>query len=793
MRKGLRVLAGVLALSLMMPLVACKKKKDLLSIKKQKYVSGQEIKESDPYFNAEINQLRIPLDDSLELDYANIDEWECTGNAITATYSVGYKLPEGKSWSDLSMSESSRYYINATGIFDLSGNLIRNISDTDFGVLLYDISCDKDGNIAVLYLDIDSYYITEKLKLAILNPSGETLNTFTIYGFTIDHNSSAPMQTSFLPDGRYAICGQGKIEVYDQYGKKSYEISDTAGRKLGSSVISSDGKSYVISTKYSYENGNDIQIKELDLSTGELGKGIQANYLDAFGEIQTTEHGLFVSMGSGCYRFDIAKQELQQVFDWNDADVDRNFIEGAEFTPISENELVAMTTHYEEDYMQVVNVIHLTRAEKNPHAGKKMIVVGGVDLYSDENFLSFLYEYNHDTSNKARAVMLDYGEEYVNGDDLSELDQRLYLELLAGDGPDILMNFSDSSAFQTEAVMEDMNQYLDGPDGISRDMYFDNVFEAMEKDGKLYHVPLRFILCGLEVNSEILPNRDGWTFEEFEEAAESVPEGVSFIESMKYKDFLGMLLYCTMSDYVNYETKTVDFQNDSMKRILQMTEKYGVMELPSDEGVDTEYNTDLGFYLVSDNRTANKFAAGIMAVRKSTIGTLLGFCYNKAQTNFPTAYVGYPSSTGSGMAIWSLSSIGIVSTSKYKDLAWELVRAYLEFDPQNNEMNGGLPVNKNTFERESVAEMETMNARYEDMLKAVENGELYYGTFPQATMEDIDEIRRQITLATDAICYDKAMFNVIVEETAGYFAGDHTADEVLKNIQNRTATIVKEL
>ena len=39
---------------------------------------------------------------------------------------------------------------------------------------------------------------------------------------------------------------------------------------------------------------------------------------------------------------------------------------------------------------------------------------------------------------------------------------------------------------------------------------------------------------------------------------------------------------------------------------------------------------------------------------------------------------------------------------------------------------------------------------------------------------------------------DEAVFNIIVEEAAGYFAGDRTIDDVLKNIQNRAKLIVTE-
>ena len=40
--------------------------------------------------------------------------------------------------------------------------------------------------------------------------------------------------------------------------------------------------------------------------------------------------------------------------------------------------------------------------------------------------------------------------------------------------------------------------------------------------------------------------------------------------------------------------------------------------------------------------------------------------------------------------------------------------------------------------------------------------------------------------------FDKTVFLLIKEEAEGYIMGDRTAEDVAKNIQNRTATVVNE-
>ena len=81
---------------------------------------------------------------------------------------------------------------------------------------------------------------------------------------------------------------------------------------------------------------------------------------------------------------------------------------------------------------------------------------------------------------------------------------------------------------------------------------------------------------------------------------------------------------------------------------------------------------------------------------------------------------------------------------------------------------------------------------YDDFVK--ENpylvGKLPY--FPEVLAEDIDTLQSLAEKADTMISDDEAVFNIIVEEAAGYFAGDRTIDDVLKNIQNRAKLIVTE-
>ena len=69
MGKGLRMFAAVMAVALMLPLVACKKRSGSAKYEE----SPTLVKEDDPYFNAEKYDLEMETDPEKELDFAYVD------------------------------------------------------------------------------------------------------------------------------------------------------------------------------------------------------------------------------------------------------------------------------------------------------------------------------------------------------------------------------------------------------------------------------------------------------------------------------------------------------------------------------------------------------------------------------------------------------------------------------------------------------------------------------------------------------------------------------------------------
>ena len=787
---GKRTLAVILAASFLLSFSAsCKKKKTSKKEQKkvQEYVSGKVISETDTYYNAQISSLKIPTDEGRTVNQTYILDCKYVDGIAVVRYEIDYEIPEDVDQLLMTREDQQEYYTTKIAIFDGEGNFIRELQTECLDIS--SIALDNDGNICIF-----GFYEDEMSENApcieVYSKEGEKKEMIPLLGKKYYMSNPTEMTLSVLPDGRYCISYLQDIILYKTNGEPSRSIND-GDRFLGSTVISQNGKNYVLSRAKINTNDPDIRIREVDIKTGELGETIDASYLANVDEIISTTDGLYTIFNSGLYEVDFLSGELLKVFDWNDTDVSRDITSYTQFSFRNEEEIFAvhMGFNLNEDPWKL---IHLTRAEKNPHAGKKEILVSGYWMMINSEFLSFISEYNKDPKSTSRVILYEYEDDFLRGEELTDLMNRVYRETLSGKGPDILVDFALESAFQTDQLMEDINTYLDGPNGIDRSKYFDNVLRAFETDGKLYHMPVNFFLKGVAVNTDYISNTGGWTYEEFEEAASKVGKKVDYFEGIERGELLMELLDSSLTDYVDYKNKTVDFQKDAMKENLRFAEEFGTRRIPKDEGYEEIEMRD-GTIAYGEDYTETKFLSGQLACRRYDIGSIADAACLREKMDGKVSFLGFPSPSGSGMTIECNLSLGIVKSSQHKDLAWDFIRAYLEYITASEKSNRCFSVNREVFEKKSREEIEALKFEYEFYLKLGIDPEELKEEYVIPSESDISTIRELIEHAEKARTWDLSMYYIITEETAGYFKGDMTEDEAIKAIEKRAKERLKDL
>lgn len=806
-RVAQRILSTILVASMMIPLAGCKHKK-----------AKKTVDASDPYFDTSEAELVLEGDPGKTMDRFWINSATIMGNTVAADYTITYKMtPEIEAEIEQLYSEelteenyermneiTKEYTENGIAFFDLAGKQISKIK-LDVTDYINIVKTDGKGNLLLL-MD----HVNEGDPLTFEDPSFEwSICKYSPEGELIMKTILQPPESAFnemipLSDDSFIITEYDRMMKIDADGKLLCEEKIENGTVLqyGNQIYLNNWEESGDTTK-NYISEIDVNTLKVKASTKKDVSLREYTYLG----FSNCDDKCYCCGTNGIEIVDPMADKSEMFMEWDSVDINYDRLMSSVFQVKSEDEIVFVHMEYHEggEKDPVAKVIHLTRAESNPHAGKTYIDMGAFQLPSSE-FVDYIVEYNTSKDGLARIRLHDYASEMagVSDENIAKLSEKVYLDLMSGSGPDILLNFSEFSQFNSEEVLVDLNTFIDGSNGLNRDEYFDNVFRAFEKNGKMFQIPVCVDISGLLGNKEMIGERTGWTYSEFTQIVETLPEDVSVFEDMKYEDLLKLLLGHSMKDLIDYEKKEVYFDGDEFKQILQITKKYGLAELPDENLEDwgiAEADSDAiiwvddgvmppmgdGGYISPEDRMNE----GLLALRSAYVYSLDSYAWMTSTCNGNAIYVGVPSPDGSGVSAVPMMTCAISASSNNKEEAWDFIRHLFDEDAQYKYTTSwfSIALNRKAFNRindDAMAE----NAKY---AQEIEEG--YTDApweFQRITQEDRDGFQALVENISSISSTDQAVMNIILEEAAAYFADQQSLETVCNNIQNRTANIVRE-
>ncbi len=810
-----KLCALVLASAMMIPLAGCKKRNG-----KGKGSSGSRkdyVEEDDPYFSSREIELKIEKPDSSdkELDFQEIYNPRIINGQVLCDYYLSYKMPkevseklnsfdyENGDYSEL-QKLTKEYYKDGMMVFDPEGNMVKDI-DSSGSAGFSDIIAKKGGGF---------YAVSYKLE-----DWGEcrASTDFVTFDDNFEVVSSTPLDERIqdidsiieLDNGNFIFVGYGEIYIVGKDGKV---IASETPENWIFKILKQDGKVYACIDEFNEAKNEDkLYVQEIDENTGKLkGDKIEVHF-SGWSTFQG-EDGIYCSTSEGIRKVDLFKDDEETILEWNWTDVNftNNYGEDS-LSVLSKDEIMIVRTEYEEkerygkrmsNTRLFLNV--LTREDKNPHAGKKIIQIGSFGNISSQ-FYDQVIEYNLDPSHKARIQMRIFSDDEAFSDEdymksVGDLSDKIYLEMLSGEGPDILMDFSGFGQFNTEDVLVDLNTFIDGDKGLKRDEYFDNIFRAFESSGKLYHIPVCVDIQGYIGNKDLIGERTGWTYEEFDQIASSIPQNVSMIEEKEYMSFLQDILSVALPYYIDYGTKEVKFDGPDFKKALEISKKYGVEHLSEGGGMNVYIDEwSGGLIYPSDTAEGDPFEEGLLAVRRTYIYGIRNYVEEYQALKNKTVFVGIPSPGGTGMTASPTLTFAISSTSKSKDEAWDFLRFFFEEDQQTQFSleKYSIPLNRKSCEAKIDDDIMYYQNEMDDYKAFVQENPEFASDFPEEYFYEITpemktDFLHLIESVSTSETVDPAILAIINEDAAPYFAGQKSADEVSKLIQNRARTKVSE-
>ncbi|MBO4748557.1 MAG: hypothetical protein J5607_10965, partial [Clostridiales bacterium] len=624
--------------------------------------SGRIVSESDPYYTVTASTLKANVAQDKVIQMSDIPEHYIVGDRILADVYVAYEMPEEvlKEEMDLDLTDDAQlqrymeicdeYEKSSLQLFDLNGEYISEIN-LDPESVFTGAYPGKDGEILLVTNRSIPMECRATPEVSVYSPSGEKLRDIPLQV----NESLQDVQLYILDNGNMLLASIGKYWILNSEGAV---LTEESNPDLNGKFMHSNGKWFAIMPNYSSYDSS-INVQELDTDSGKL-IGIPAKCSESLLWATQGEQDCFLLNANGIEKFDIATGTSTLVLAWKDTDVNSATLDLRGARIASENDMVFFQNNTIGDGGRgsmdlkaggagMINVVHLSKADKNPHAGKTVLKLG-INGKISSTFLEQVLIYNRDPQNSARIEIIDYTAGVTNTYDqqliengLKESTNQLIMDMLSGQGPDILVGYSELSQFNTDTMLVDLNPLINADSSFNREEIYDNILRSFEADGKLYTIPLTYTLEGMAINTSFNGVKENWTFAEFDQMASSLSSDVQPITLQKPEDLLKLWMKSLSSHFINDQERTVDFESEEFRALLETVKKYSTNGFPETVH-DPEWETA---YYFDDERL---FKENMITSCYITLADLQMFAsMSKENSGHTVAFTGIPSLSGMGM------------------------------------------------------------------------------------------------------------------------------------------------
>lgn len=449
-------------------------------------------------------------------------------------------------------------------------------------------------------------------------------------------------------------------------------------------------------------------------------------------------------------------------------------------------------TFYGSEYsVSRANIRVLKKADKNPHAGKKILKLA---LPPNSGVSEYLTKAIYDFNESSPEYYIRLWDKYKTGFNLlvannetEEDEKQIYTmiqDLKGGDAPDIVIGIQKKYAMRDDIFM-DLTDFLD-PEVMEKQ--YKNVFEASKVDGKQFFLPVTLEIEGLVTNSKLLKDGAvGITFEEFDKIIKENMRGFSpydypYSKAFNKREFI---LSCIDTKSA-IEGRSIDFGTDQFKAAV----KYAKDSLKYDDLKSTPRE-----YIFDFNRYRGE-------CYYAKIDDYLDYVHACFKEEGQYSIIGTPSVNASGPRFKAVETISVSAATGEKDGCRKFLNFFFSGSAYKSEMPEFrlIVTNKEIMNKNTEAITKRNNAGYKEYMAKVESG----ATIPAAGLEkatgdkNATDGMREIFLnslsnLTTYYYEDREITKFVFEEIAPYFTGDHSLDYAIAVLNDRAAKYIREL
>ena len=696
------------------------------------------------------------------------------------SYSDGKLFLYGQDWG----GESSLIYK-----FDKEGTFVGEFPVESPGKNSYitSISADKDGKIVAISeehgysedgTDETTCYIYEiKEDGSIGDKTALKIDTDgNCYMERVEKTSSGDYAAVVYTDG-----GEEQssfVQIFSASGEKKAVITDGDIENIDSYYSTPSGD-YIC---YRDKSGKTIY-RKVDNTTYELGDTVELNIPEGINRINSDgNYDMCYSDSSGIYGYSFAENKSTEIVNWIDSDIVFS-VWNASF--LGSDKIVCQGYDYSSGEEQIYVLKRADDETLKKIQNKKLVTIAGVGVGYNSAFKEKVVDFNRN-SNEYRLQVNDYQKFSKYEDDTYNSGAfQLNNDLASGNVPDILVGSSEvnMTSFAAKNILADLTTYFENDADIKREDYFENILDLGKYKGKLCQVFAGFSISALAGPESKLGKEANLTHEDLFALKKN---GNVFYEKTSRERLVNELLKANLAEYVDFENKTCDFDNERFSGILDLVTEEG-SEADEEELYAKEDMMNGELEEVSRFKD-NKCQLDLVDIYNfSPLLELLQGALGEAAT-----IKGYPSENGSGIVILPNMTFAICEKSKNKDAAWDFIREFFTEEYQN-EMNG-----------EYISTFPVRKSSFDDVIakgKKKESYQYYQVTKPDgsyAEMKPLDDataekFRKAVESADRCVLSDERIEKIIDEAIDQVKNGEKTSSEAAADIQKKVSTYLNEI
>lgn len=384
---------------------------------------------------------------------------------------------------------------------------------------------------------------------------------------------------------------------------------------------------------------------------------------------------------------------------------------------------------------------------------------------------------------------IDIAETVFQPDNLEEMNTKLSAELMAGEGPDIIIfrssTFKSVNKILNSEIFCDLNELIDRDEEFDKKDYFEKIFDAGVYNSKRLFIPLEYSIPQLRTTVSTLKENNipidnsGFTLESLSKLSKSFAKVNSKSKNLIYCNFgFASMMEISGIKFVDFDKKKSNFRTKEFIKLL-------------DEFKDI-YSTRAAY----DECIKYQSYADMTKERK------IVFAYdinNQSPEQLRSFNSSYKSVVGDEMEIVPIETngvhyarlgklVGINSNTKNKEAAYKFIKIMLSKDFQkaydshgNSNINLSVPVNKKAYS--------------EDMAFYVGNkGQEFGSTVPLVPLPKTlaDKMNNIVEKAKTAHLIDNSVYDIVSETLDKYLKGMATAEQTAKAIDEKITIFLNE-